>query len=110
MALITASGMHILAVIHFERGRLSIYDTYKFRLRNLAGDILELLYKVPGGGRPARLIRDLIELYKLGLFARYNLRENNGMLAITSITEPEMPQDELRAHMPESQRVVESRY
>lgn len=107
--LIKEAGIHILAVINAKKGAYFIYDLYQFRLRNLAGDTLELAYKVPAGTRPPNLIRDLEAAKKAGVFFKAELREKNGMLVIINIREPEMSQDELRSWMPESKRVILTR-
>ena len=75
--------------------RAGIYDVLQFIFANRQNETHEIAYATPAGGKPAQLVRDLLELEKHKLWATIYLKEVNGRLAIQSIKEPLQSQEEL---------------
>lgn len=91
-----SAGDNTLRVAGHRTGPNGLYDVYQFTLQNLSGEVYDIAYAVPAGTiwKP-RIIRDLLELQRLKLWARFYLKEVNGKLAIMTIKEPNGCQDEL---------------
>lgn len=94
------SGINIVRVAGHRIGRQGLSDVIMFIFVNRSEDKLEIAYSTPAGGTPAKLVRDLIEIMKTGIWVAVHFVEQQGMLVIRSIREPEISQEELSAFGP----------
>jgi|ERR1700741_5580262 len=90
------SGDNTIRVAGLRMGRKSIYDVYQFNFINLSGHTHEIAYAVGAGSLvPPKIVRDLLELRRLGLWFVAYFKEVNKKLAIHTIKESPRPQNEL---------------
>jgi hypothetical protein len=87
-------GDNTLRVAGVKRGRTGIYDVYQFTLVNLTGTVTGFCFKIPAGTLVTGIVRDLDLLRKEKLWFTAYLKETNKMLAIVTIKEPRMAQQE----------------
>lgn len=93
------SGSNIARVIRFEHSKnaSAIGECFRITINNILGEQKTFQYLVPFGKKPHNLIWDLDYFYKSKKWAALELKEVNGLLSITEITEiKDKTQDEVQ--------------